>query len=280
MVSVILSTYNQPGSLQLVLWGYETQTYKNFELLVANDGSGSETSDVVEQMQKKVSYPLIHVFHEDKGFRKCTILNKALARSRGRYLVFSDGDIIPRSDFLEMHIRMREEGRFLSGGTVRLPEGFLGKINKQEIEEGVCFNRKWLEGNGLKKSYKNGKLSVCGWQARLMNSITPAKATWNGGNASGWRKDLVATGGFDERLQYGGEDRELGERLERMGIRGKQVRYTAITLHLDHPRNYVSVAGLQYNRRIRKENKRNKITRTAYGLTTGVWKTELYNTTR
>ncbi len=266
MVSIILSTYNQPESLLLSLWGYDVQTYRGFEVLVADDGSEVSTKELIDRMKTEVNFPLRHVYQKDKGFRKCAILNKAIRKSLGDYLIFSDGDIIPRSDFVETHVKLREQGKFLSGGTVRLPENFLEIIGKKEILKGLCFDRKWLEENGLKPSYKNVKLSVYGWRAAWMNVLTPAGATWNGGNASGWKKDLVATAGFDQRMHYGGEDRELGERLERMGVKGKQIRYSAVTLHLNHPRSYVSTYGLQFNKKLRKENKKNKITCTEYGL--------------
>ncbi len=266
MVSVVISTYNQPRWLEFVLCGYKYQTIKDFELIVADDGSGQRTRQVIETIRQQVDFRLKHVYQEDEGFRKCTILNKAILESSGDYLIFSDGDIIPRRDFVQVHLQMRRTGRFLSGGTVRLPDGISQMIGETEIESGVCFDRQWLEERGLKRSIKNNKLNSYGLKARLLNLFTPAGATWNGGNASAWKKDIIQVRGFDQRLRYGGEDREFGERLERMGVRGRQIRYSAVTLHLDHPRNYAGRPEWEFNRKVRRENQKKGIIQTKYGL--------------
>ena len=266
MVSVILSTYNQPRWLELVLYGYIYQTVKDFELIVADDGSDQSTREVIETMRQQVDFRLKHVYQDDEGFRKCAILNKAILESSRDYLVFSDGDIIPRKDFIQVHLQMRQMGRFLSGGTVRLPCEISHMIGEREIATGICFDRQWLEERGLKRSFKNNKLDSFGLKAHLLNRFTPAGATWNGGNASAWKKDIVQVRGFDQRLRYGGEDREFGERMERLGIRGMQIRYSAVTLHLDHPRDYVHHPAWEFNRKVRRDNRRNKIIQTEYGL--------------
>ena len=102
--------------------------------------------------------------------------------------------------------------------------------------------------------------------ATALNALTPARASWNGHNASGWRDDIIAANGFDERMQYGGEDRELGERLENAGIRGRRVRYSALVVHLDHDRGYVQPQMIENNRRIRAATRSTRSTRTDFGL--------------
>ncbi|HOO42780.1 MAG TPA: glycosyltransferase [Bacteroidales bacterium] len=266
MVSVIISTFNQPVWLERVLWGYSCQTYRDFELIIADDGSNESTLKIVEAVKREGVLSIKHVYHENEGFRKCTILNKAVMSSVGDYLIFSDGDIIPRNDFVQVHVNLRRVGMFLSGGTVRLPADLSAKINAAEIRSGICFDRKWLENNGLGKSFKNNKLNASGLKGRFLNSFTPAGATWNGGNASAWKKDIMEVRGFDQRLRYGGEDREFGERLARLGVKGRQIRYSAVTLHLDHPRDYVHSKEQQYNKQIRRQNKKNGIIQTEYGL--------------
>ena len=98
---------------------------------------------------------------------------------------------------------------------------------------------KWLKANGLKPSFKNNKLTSTGLKSWILNLFTPTNASWNGHNASGWKKDIMAINGFDERMQYGGQDRELGERLFNNGLKSKQIRYSAICVHLDHPRGAI-----------------------------------------
>ena len=99
-----------------------------------------------------------------------------------------------------------------------------------------------------------------------MNFITPTNASWNGMNSSTWRKELLEVCGFDERMAYGGEDRELGERLVNNGLKGKQIRYSAITLHLDHSRPYVNEAAWRLNNSIRKETRKGHLTKTSHGI--------------
>jgi hypothetical protein len=119
---------------------------------------------------------------------------------------------------------------------------------------------------GLKKSIKNHKLTASSTGERLLNLLTPTSATWNGMNSSGWRKDILAANGFDERMQYGGEDREMGERMTNAGISGKQIRYSAICLHLHHERGYVTPEMLQKNAAIRLKTKNNHAEWTTFGI--------------
>jgi GT2 family glycosyltransferase len=99
-----------------------------------------------------------------------------------------------------------------------------------------------------------------------MNFITPTRPTWNGGNASAWKKDILAINGFDERMKYGGEDREFGERLVNKGIQPLKVRYLAIIIHLEHERGYVNDEAWKINNEIREETKKEKTTKTKFGL--------------
>ena len=265
-LSVIISTYNHPIWLEKVLWGYECQSLKKFEIIIADDGSSIETKQLIDKMQMVVSYPIKHVWHEDIGFRKTVILNKATLASKSDYLVYTDGDCVPRKDFLQTHINHRQKGYFLSGGYFKLPMGISQVITKYDIEQQHCFDAAWLIDKGLKKSFKINKITASGLKSKLLNKLTPTTATWNGHNASGWKADIIKVNGYDERMQYGGEDRELGERLFNMGIKAKQIRYSAICIHLDHERGYVKPEMMKKNNKIRKVTKSNKVIKTPYGI--------------
>jgi glycosyltransferase involved in cell wall biosynthesis len=265
-ISVIISTYNSEVWLEKVLWGYETQTFRNFEVVIADDGSKQPTFDLIEKMKSEVSFPIRHVWQEDDGFQKSRILNKAILSCEADYILMSDGDCIPRKDFLDVHISKKEKGFFLSGGYFMLPMGISKLIGKEDILTQRCFDVKWLKKNGLKPSFKNSKLKAKGLFEGLLNLFTPTKATWNGHNSSGWKADILAVNGFDERMQYGGQDRELGERLFNLGIKSKQIRYSAICLHLDHKRGYKTPESISKNKDIRKKTVEEKITRTTFGI--------------
>jgi glycosyltransferase involved in cell wall biosynthesis len=262
--SVIMSTYNAEEWLEKVIWGFSVQTETDFEIIIADDGSGPKTKELLDTLSAQISIPLVHVWQEDRGFQKSQILNKAIMASGSDYLIFTDGDCIPRNDFVEVHLKHREEGYFLSGGYFKLPMDISKAITKQNIVSQECFNVKWLTGMGLKSGTL--KLSAQGLLSKVLNFITPTKATWNGHNASGWKKDLVAINGFNQEMQYGGQDRELGERLFNRGLKSKQIRYSAICVHLDHARGYVNKETWQKNYGIRKNTRQNKVVRTPIGI--------------
>ncbi|WP_040279853.1 glycosyltransferase family 2 protein [Psychroserpens damuponensis] len=266
--SVIISTYNSPMWLQKVLWSFDQQTFKNFEVVIADDGSGQDTKNLIETMTTEVSYPIQHIWHEDNGFQKTIILNKATVAAKGDYLVYTDGDCMARADFLQVHINRREVGYFLSGGYFKLPMNISELISEEDIKTQRCFDINWLQSHGLKSSFKNNKITAKGVKQKLLNALTPTTATWNGHNASGFKKDIIAANGYDERMQYGGEDRELGERLFNAGIKAKQVRYSAICLHLDHERGYVKPEMIEKNKAIRATTKNENVTKTPFGINT------------
>lgn len=265
-VSVVISTYNSPEWLEKVLWGYECQVYRNFELVIADDGSGEATRAIIDRFKKLSTLEIIHVWHEDRGFQKSEILNKAIQASTTEYLIFSDGDCIPRKDFVAVHVKHAEHGYFLSGGYFMLPIRTSHAITREDISSGNAFNVSWLKENGLAGTYKTLKLTSTGSLQKFLNFVTPTKATWNGHNSSGWKKDLLAVNGFNEQMQYGGQDRELGERLMNKGIKGKQIRYSAVCIHLEHKRGYKTTESIQKNKNIRKETKNLKKTWTDFGI--------------
>ncbi len=264
--SIIISTYNSTEWLEKVLYGYNNQKYRMFEIVIADDGSTQETKALLDRMQQEVFYPIVHVWHEDNGFQKSQILNKAIVACNTPYIIMSDGDCIPRKDFVEQHVKYREEGYFLSGGYFMLPMEISKKISKETIYNEQCFEVSWLKQNGLKASFKNNKLSAGNLKASILNAVTPTNASWNGHNASGWKEDIVAVNGFDERMQYGGQDRELGERLFNLGIKSKQIRYNAVVIHLDHPRGYKNQESIAKNQAIRKTTREENKTWTDFGI--------------
>ncbi|MCA0132097.1 glycosyltransferase family 2 protein [Winogradskyella alexanderae] len=264
--SLIISTYNQPKWLEKVLWSCENQTEANFEVIIADDGSKDDTKKLIDTFQKTSKLLIKHVWHEDRGFQKTIILNKAIVASNTDYLIFTDGDCVLRNDFIATHLNNREKGYFLSGGYFKLPMHISELITRQVILDQKCFNIKWLKEKGLKSSFKNNKLSSKGLKTKLLNALTPTKATWNGHNASGWKADIIEANGFDERMQYGGEDRELGERLFNKDIKAKQLRYSAVCVHLYHERGYVTPEMIEKNLKIRAHTKKSKITTTPFGI--------------
>ncbi|MEG0917663.1 MAG: glycosyltransferase family 2 protein [Myroides sp.] len=270
-ISIIVSTYNSPEWLEKVIWGFSAQTYKQFEVVIADDGSTKETANLIEKLQSQVAFPIKHVWHEDNGFQKTIILNKAITETSTDYIIMTDGDCIPRKDFVEVHEKLRKPNIFLSGGYHKLSMDLSKLISKKDILSGNCFNVDWLMTHGMKKSFKNNKLNSFGFKSDFLNFITPTTPSWNGHNSSAWKKDILAVNGFDERMEYGGEDRELGERLVNKGIKGKQIRYSTTCVHLDHARGYVNEKALAINKQIRENTKDTKSVWTEFGIKKGTF---------
>ena len=265
-ITVIASTYNAEEWLEKVLLGYRNQSWRDFELIVADDGSRDTTRALVERFAADFPVPLRHVWHEDDGYRRQEILNIAILEARHDYILFTDGDCIPRRDFVQVHAEQAEPGRFLSGGYCKLSMKLSKAITAADIVDGRCFDRGWLRAQdrlGLSNTLKLGAGKVTGG---LLDTLTTTRPTFNNCNSSAWKADLLAINGYDERMKYGGPDRELGERLENHGIRGKQIRHRAVCVHLDHARGYKTRESVERNLAIRAQTRAQRITWTPYGI--------------
>ncbi|HEX2722024.1 MAG TPA: glycosyltransferase family 2 protein [Gemmatimonadaceae bacterium] len=265
-VSVIITTYNQPGQLEKVMWGYAAQTGAQFELLIADDGSDPRTTEVIDRVATATGLDVLHVWHEDKGFRKTEILNRAILAATGDYLVFSDGDCIPRDDFVAAHARLARPGCFLSGGYIKLPKNVSESISVEDITSGRATDAAFLKARGWHPGKRALRLVRVPAVATLMDLVTPTRRTWNGHNSSAWRSALLAANGFDLDMGYGGLDRALGERLMNAGIRGKQVRHRTPCLHLFHERPYIDGVRWKLNHEIRRRIRKNGETRARNGI--------------
>jgi glycosyltransferase involved in cell wall biosynthesis len=257
-IGVIITTYNQPEWLDKVLCGYEQQTYKPFTVIIADDGSKPPTRDVIEKHKKNGKMEIQHIWHPDVGFQKCQILNKAIAQTNCDYLVFTDGDCIPEPDFIAKHWALAKPGYFLSGGYIKLTTPVSNAMTNEDITKGYPFDRTWLIQQGQPNNHKLWKLIRSSIIKSTLNFFTPTKATWNGMNSSTWTKYIIQCNGFNEDMQYGGLDRELGERLINLGIKGSQVRFSINCLHLDHPRAYDNPETWKKNYAIRNEVKKTR----------------------
>jgi len=254
--SVVLTTYEQPRALELVLWGYARQTHTDFEIVVADDGSGPRTGEVIDRLSEETSLDIRRVWHEDRGFRKTEILNRAIVAATGQYLIFSDGDCIPREDFVAVHMSEARAGTFPSGGYLKIPRGLSERLTVDDVRSGSVFKRSWLTSGG----WKGGRRRLI-WSrrvGRILDRVTPTRATWNGHNASAWKSCILAVNGFDMDMGYGGLDRALGERLANIGVSGRQIRHRAPCLHVWHPRPYRTPEVTAANRAIRDRIRANR----------------------
>jgi len=265
-LSVIFTTYNSTTWLEKVLWGFASQSHEDFELIIADDGSKQETAALITRLQEETGLDITHLWQRDDGFRKCRVLNKAILQAAHDYLVFTDGDCIPHPDFLKTHAALATPGRFISGSYFRLSLPASEAIQRSHVESGECFQTSWLRAQGMPRSKKMRRVEASPLVDRIMSPLTMRSCTFKGGNSSAWRSDLVAANGFDERLGYGGEDRELGVRLQNAGVRPLNARYKTTCLHLEHPRGYLDPAVMAQNKAILRETSRSGCERAERGI--------------
>ncbi len=236
-VSVIISFYNKIKYLELLLAGFQNQTFKNFEIIIADDGSNPEVVKGIESISSTYPFTVKHIWQEDKGFRKNRILNKAILASSSDYLLFVDGDCIPHYAFVEEHFNYKKEKICLTGRRVNLSEKITNQLTPQRVEE------RYLENNLLKliddglfgKSIDVEK----GFYIRnhfLRNIFNKKKRGLLGCNFSIHKKDLLDINGFDERYEAPsiGEDTDIQYRLELNGVEIKSLNNIAVQYHLYH----------------------------------------------
>jgi glycosyltransferase involved in cell wall biosynthesis len=265
--TIIVSFYNNFDKLKLVLAGFTMQTLKDFEIIVADDGSNSEVVENIRQIIPDYSFPIKHIWHEDIGWRKNIILNKAIAASNGEILIFIDGDCIPHPRFVEEHYVNREDNCALAGRRVNMSEIVTQKLTEKKIIEG------YLQKLGLIKLFidqlfrktashvENGLY----FRNRFIRSwIKKENRGLVGCNFSLMKKDMLALNGFDERYNtaFLGEDTDVEVRLLHNGGRDKSMKHIAIVYHCFHPRmKYENVCFHIFN-----DNKAKKVTFTPYGI--------------
>lgn len=265
--AVIISTYNWPWALERALWGYAIQTHRAFRIVIADDGSGPETRGLLDRMRGQAGLDILHVWHEDRGFRKSEILNRAIAAADEDYLIFADQDVIPRDDFVAQHLRYARPGHYLAGMTVRLPREVSERITVDDVRSGRATDLAWLRSQG----YRPGKYALRLSRSERWNTffdfVTTTPPRWRGCNSSTFREYLLAVNGVDMGMGYGGQDAELGERLVHYGIRPRRVRFRTPTVHLWHKRPYRDEAVVQANGRYREQVRAERLVRSPRGIT-------------
>jgi glycosyltransferase involved in cell wall biosynthesis len=234
LVSIILTTYNWPKALSRVLLAFNDQTEKQFEIVIADDGSTEETSHMIRDLSTHLNYSIQHIFQEDQGFRAAKIRNKAIAAARSDYLIFLDHDCVPRKSFIAKHLHLREPGYFVSGNRVLLNKAFTEKV----LQENICLHNKswwWYFAHRIKKDF-NRSFSLIPLPLGKLRKLS--KKSWRGTKnlLAVWKSDLIAVNGYNENYQgWGYEDTDLVVRLLKNNILRKSGRFATEIIHLYHP---------------------------------------------
>lgn len=269
---LILSTYDSPGPLLLCLASVARQATLPGSIAIADDGSGPETREAIARFAAAhPETPIRHVWHEDRGFRKTVILNKAIVSSEAEHLVFIDGDVMIHPCFYARHLELARPGRFCTGSLIRLDAAATASVTEAMVTSGQVFDRGWLRE--MRAIDRLGTwLKTMPFPKPVMNLLeiaSPVQKALCGANASAFRADLLRVNGYDETMKYGGEDKELGIRLINAGVAGRHLRFTAPLVHLDHPRGYRDEAEIARHRRVIRESRTRKTVWTPHGIEKG-----------
>lgn len=231
-VSVVISTFKAPQWLEKVLWGYECQSFDNFELIVADYGCFDETAAVVARAERTSRLHLYHLRYPSRSMSRAQILNEAVINTDTEYCIFSNDHCIPRIDFVETHMKEARRGRYLTAGTFNLPITTSEWIGRQEISTQFAFELRWLLLNGWKPGWMAMQLVNLGITSAISNSFPWNSAQWNRHNASAFKDDLISVNGFNEACPSPYIDSELNIRLVNKRLEGVAINNRAVCIHL------------------------------------------------
>lgn len=233
--AVIVTTYNRPDALAVVLDAYCGQSDRDFELVVADDGSEEKTAEVVRRFARRAPFLLTHVWHEDRGFRAAAIRNRAVASTSADYVIFTDGDCVPSRHFVRVHKQLAEPGYFLGSNRVLLSPELTARVVRERIPihawSGGEWARRWLrrEVNRMLPLMRLPDGPFRKWAPNRWEGIKTC-------NLSAWRADVIRVNGLDESYEgWGLEDSDLVVRLLHAGVAHKSARFAATVFHLWHP---------------------------------------------
>lgn len=231
-ISLLVAVYRRPDFLERIFTSLENQTFADFELLIADDGSGPEIAELVQRWQGRFHRPILHAWHEDRGFRKTIIVNRAVVLSSGPYLVFIDGDSILHHRFLERHHCRRRPRQLLAGRRVMLDAGLTASIKLEDVRTRRIERptRWWLHVKPHDR--RNGFFlpALFGWRGGFTDHYGLL-----GSNFSLFREDFLHVNGYDERIVGRGmEDINLRTRLLNAGIAVRCLSQEALQYHCHH----------------------------------------------
>jgi glycosyltransferase involved in cell wall biosynthesis len=224
--SLVISTYNWPEALNLCLKSVRSQHILPDEVIIADDGSTKTTQILIENLKKDFPVPIIHVWHEDIGFRKSLIINKSVKRATGDYLIFTDGDIILHPCFVKDHLHFIRKDFFVQGSR--------GLITNTKTEKIIQTGD--IKLNFFSSGIQHRENII---RCKLLSFLIKADPTSSehiiGCNYAFWKNDFIGANGFNNDIQgWGHEDIEYAARLINNGVKRKKIKFQAICFHLHH----------------------------------------------
>lgn len=258
-VSIIISVFNKIKELELILYSLIYQSFKDFEVIIADDGSSKEMDKFVINCKNKFDFPIIHIKQQNRGFRKNKILNKSILNSSTDYLIFIDGDCIPNKLFIEQHYINRRVNSVLCGRRIQLSKKLSELVTIENINNGTFEKDKYkLFIDSFKKKEKSSKhveesLSI---NNKILRKLLDLKTVHILGCNFSISKDLMyKVNGFDENYKGPGigEDTDLEYRLRLINAKFISVRNRAYVYHLFHIQTIEEKNNFDYFKKIQSE---------------------------
>lgn len=249
--SLIISTYNRSDALDLCVKSVLRQSLLPNEIIIADDGSKEDTRELIHQLSVSSQVPIVHVWHEDLGFRLATIRNKAIVKATNEYIIQIDGDVILHKDFIKDHVRFARRGYFATGSRVLIRE----ELTKQLLAEKRCDVS--ICDKGTKNRINGIRLP---WLSFILQHYRQWDVSYSRGcNMAFWKEDLLRVNGYNKAITgWGSEDHEIVCRLINNGVRKRTIKFAGIMFHLHHELH--GTDNLSNNRKILREAKTKKLT--------------------
>jgi len=235
-VSILVTSYNQVRTLRFLLASLDRQTFTDFEVVVADDGSSDGTRELCEEQH---TFPVKFVTQGDQGYRKSKIVNLAIRASASDYLIFVDGDVVLERHFVEDHLALKRAGHFVCGRRVDLGSWMSRRIVLGEVMRGQFDRLSWrLVISGLIRdsvALKRALRITYPLLRRVLGYQRPLDVL--GSNFSAWKADVLEVNGFNESQEsYWGEDGDLYIRLRNVGKRAIGAKGLCVQYHVFHAR--------------------------------------------
>jgi glycosyltransferase involved in cell wall biosynthesis len=265
-LSLIISFYNKLDNLRLILASLKLQSFSDFEVMIADDGSSEKVTRELEDIIQNADIRIRHIWHEDMGWRKNIILNNAIVACHSDYLVFIDGDCILHPRCLEEHYNLRRKNWIIAGRRVNLSPSLSAGLTPRKVNEGRLWGSSMIKMacDSFRHENTHFENAIYIRNPLIRSRINKKDKGVLGSHFSLFKDDIMAVNGFDERFLHPavGEDTDLELRLRRNGMKVQTLKHIAIQYHLYHK----TLPREESNLRIMEKNNLEGVIYTPHGI--------------